>query len=151
VELNWASLLRDVPFSQYASNSGAIAAANELDSFGAAYKGPRDSTGKVTPHTLFRGGLTAGATQYFAAEPAGPYLFAVLRTTHALGAQNISQMTTTYAAGIDFNFLEWQNIPNGGIPTGTVTTDPVARFMRDGRALAAYRHVDQLYQAYLVA
>jgi len=32
-----------------------------------------------------------------------------------------------------------------------VTTDPVPRFMRDGRALAAYTHVDQLYQAYLVA
>jgi hypothetical protein len=70
----------------------------------------------------------------------------------ALGAEKISQMTTTYAAGIDFmtDFSEWQNIQNGAIPTSTVTTDPVARFLIDGRALAAYTHVDQLYQAYLL-
>jgi hypothetical protein len=153
VELYWASLLRDVPFSEYASNATAIAAANELDSFGAAYKGPRDSTGKVTAQTLFRGGLTVGATQYFDGELAGPYLSQFCVQPTALGAQKISQMTTTYAPGIDFmtDFLEWQNIQNGAIPTGTVTTNPVARFMRDGRAMAAYTHVDQLYQAYLVA
>jgi hypothetical protein len=72
VELYWASLLRDVPFSDYESNATAIAAANELDSFGTAYKGPRDSTGKVTAKTLFRGGLTNGATHYFDGGIAGP-------------------------------------------------------------------------------
>jgi hypothetical protein len=153
VELYWASLLRDVPFSQYTSNAAAIAAAKELDSFGAAYKGPRDSMGKVTAQTLFRGGLTGGAAQYFGGELVGPYLSQFCIQPTALGAQSISEMTTTYTAGTDFmtNFLEWQNIQNGGTPTATVTPDPVARIMRDGRALAAYTHVDQLYQAYLVA
>jgi hypothetical protein len=49
-------------------------------------------------------------------------------------------MTTTYAAGIDFmiDFNEWKNIQHGATPTSQVTTDPVPRFMRDGRALAAY-------------
>jgi hypothetical protein len=152
VELYWASLLRDVPFSEYEGNATAIAAANELDSFGAAYKGPRDS-GKVTAKTLFRGGLKIGPTHYFDGQLAGPYLsqFCVQPTT--LGAQKINQVTTTYAAGIDFmtDFNEWKNIQNGAIPKDTVTTDPVARFMRDGRALGAYTHVDELYQAYLIA
>jgi hypothetical protein len=153
VELYWASLLRDVPFSEYESNATAIAAAEELDSFGAAYKGPRDSTGKVTAKTLFRGGLMVRATHYFERELPGPYLSQFCLQPTALGAQKISQMSTTYAAGIDFmtDFSEWQNIQNGAIPMGTVTTDPVARFLIDGRALAAYTHVDQLYQAYLVA
>src|SRR5208337_63612 len=71
VELYWASLLRDVPFSEYEGNATAIAAANELDSFGAAYKGPRDSAGKVTARTLFRGGLTVAGTHYFDGELAG--------------------------------------------------------------------------------
>jgi len=153
VELYWASLLRDVPFSEYESDATAIAAANELDSLGAAYKGPRDSTGKITAKTLFRGGLSVGATHYFNGELAGPYLSQFCLQPTAMGAQKISQMTTTYAAGIDFmtDFSEWQNIQNGAIPTSTVTNDPVARFLKDGRAMAAYTHVDQLYQAYLVA
>jgi len=153
VELYWASLLRDVPFSEYESNATAIAAANELDSFGAAYKGPRDSMGKVTAKTLFRGGLTQGAKHYFEGQLSGPYLSQFCVQPTALGAQKINQMTTTYAAGIDFmtDFSEWQNIQNGAIPSKQVTTDPVARFLRDGRALSAYTHVDQLYQAYLVA
>jgi hypothetical protein len=152
-ELYWASLLRDVPFSEYEGNATAIAAANELNSFGAAYKGPRNSTGHVTAKTLFRGGLTVGATNYFAGELAGPYLSQFCVQPTALGAQKISQMTTTYAAGIDFmtEFTEWQNIQNGAAPTQLITVDPVSRFMHNGRALAAYTHVDELYQAYLIA
>jgi len=153
VELYWASLLRDVPFSEYEGNATALAAANELDSFGAAYKGPRDSMGKVTAKTLFRGGLTVNGANYFDGELAGPYLSQFCITPTALGAQPISQKTTTFVPGIDFmtDFQEWQNIQNGAIPKDTITMDPVARFMRDGRAIAAYTHVDQLYQAYLVA
>jgi hypothetical protein len=153
VELYWASLLRDVPFSAYEGNATAVAAANELDSFAAAYKGPRDAAGKVTAKNLFRGGLTQGAAQYFVGELAGPYVSQFCIQPTALGAQKISQMTTTYAASIDFmtDFTEWQNIQNGAMPKDSITTDNVARFMRDGRALGAYTHVDQLYQAYLVA
>jgi hypothetical protein len=153
VELYWASLLRDVPFAAYDGNATAVAAANELDSFGAAYKGPKDATGKVTPKTLFRGGLTNGATHYFDGELAGPYVSQFCIHPTALGAQAIDQRTTTYAAGIDFmtDPTEWYNIQNGAIPSQAVTPDPVRRFIRDGRALAAYTRVDQLYQAYLVA
>jgi hypothetical protein len=152
VELYWASLLRDVPFSQYETDSTAIAAANELDSFGSAYKGPRDSHGKVTARTLFRGGLNEGGPHYFEGELFGPYLSQFCLQPTSLGAQKISQMTTTYAAGSDFmtDPGEWFSIQNGAKPVVQVSPDPIPRFMRNGRALAAYTNVDQLYQASLV-
>src|SRR3954470_6352491 len=64
-ELYWGSLLRDVAFTDYATNSTAIAAAAELSGM-SSYRGPRDAQGKVTPDLLFRGG--------FAGETIGPYI-----------------------------------------------------------------------------
>ncbi|MBA3913614.1 MAG: hypothetical protein H0X25_07110 [Acidobacteriales bacterium] len=61
IEMYWASLLRDVDLSSYTNNSTAQAAATELGSLGADYRGPRDASGNVTPNLLFRGtfpGLT---------------------------------------------------------------------------------------------
>lgn len=55
VELYWASLLRDVPFDQYSSNTIAQQAAQELTNM-PAYQGPRNGNGQVTPQLLFRGG-----------------------------------------------------------------------------------------------
>ena len=65
VELYWASLLRDVAFTQYSSDPTAVAAATELSSL-ASYKGPRDASNQVTPNLLFRGG--------FAGDTIGPYM-----------------------------------------------------------------------------
>lgn len=53
IELYWASLLRDVPFVNYASDATAALAAQELSSM-PTYAGPRDSQGNVTPDLLFR-------------------------------------------------------------------------------------------------
>ena len=64
VELYWASLLRDVPFTDYETNATAIAAANELTKHKADYDGPLDA-GKVTPHLLFRGGFHGAKAGYF--------------------------------------------------------------------------------------
>ena len=65
VELYWASLLRDVSFSNYATDSLAHAAAAELSSM-PTYAGPRNSRGKVTPRLLFRGP--------YPGETVGPYV-----------------------------------------------------------------------------
>src|ERR1700722_14046967 len=54
VELYWASLLRDVAFTEYVSSLVAVQAANELSSL-PSYQGPRDSSKKVRPNLLFRG------------------------------------------------------------------------------------------------
>ena len=71
VELYWASLLRDVPFTEYESNATAQAAANELTALKHWYKGPLHS-GKVTPRLLFRGGFHGAHAGYFAGENFSP-------------------------------------------------------------------------------
>jgi hypothetical protein len=65
LEHYWASLLRDVAFTDYPSNAIAAQAAAELETQ-PTYLGPRDSSGQVTPTMLFRG-IFPGATL-------GPYL-----------------------------------------------------------------------------
>jgi len=54
LEHYWASLLRDVAFTDYGSNGLAAAAAVEMGAQ-PTYLGPRDGTGHVTPNLLFRG------------------------------------------------------------------------------------------------
>jgi len=144
VEMYWASLLRDVAFTDYAGNATANAAAAELTNM-SAYRGPRDGNGKVTPDLLFRGA--------FPGDVVGPYISQLMITPTAFGAQPMSQLMTTYMPGVDYmtdttTFLEVQN----GIGTGLSNqVDPTLRCLHDGRGLAAYTHVDVLYQAYLTA
>ena len=46
---------------------------------------------------------------------------------------------------------EYQQVQNGGASVGQLAFDPTFRFIRNGRDLAAYTHVDVLYQAYFIA
>jgi hypothetical protein len=156
VELYWASLLRDVPFTEYATNATAIAAAKELTQLGATYAGPKNAKGVVTPDLLFRGGLTlphkkGKPTTYFAGETMGPYISQLcIRPTH-LGAQPIDQIVDTLAAGVDYltDLKAWAAIQNGASPPPPLPDR--RRYLHDGRGLASYTHGDELYQAYLVA
>ena len=144
VELYWASLLRDVAFTDYAASSIANAAAQELSTM-AAYAGPRNGSGQVTPDLLFRG--------VFQGETVGPYISQFFITPTAFGAQAISQQMTSYLSNLDYmtDPSTFQRVQNG-IPTGLVNqTDAQPRFMHDGRGLGAYTHVDVLYQAYFTA
>jgi hypothetical protein len=143
VELYWAALLRDVAFTELETNPTAVHAASELSGM-PEYQGPRDG-GKLTPRVLFRGD--------FPGETVGPYLSQFLILPAALGEQAISQQLTTYVAGRDYmteldRFAAVQN----GISTGlTSQTDPVAQYLHNGRGLAAYTNVDELFQAYFTA
>jgi len=144
LEHYWASLLRDVSFTDYGSSTLAVQAAAELGSQ-PTYFGPRNGSGQVTPNLLFRGA--------FPGETLGPYLsqFFVLPTF--FGAQPLSQQMQSYLPNIDYgtNFNEWLNIQNG-VDTGSRNqVDPQFRFRRNGRDLAAFTHVDVLYQAYFTA
>jgi hypothetical protein len=74
-----------------------------------------------------------------------------------LGVQPVSQQYQTFlpvsAGGSDFltSASEFQLIQNGGSSGRSVVFDPTFRFVRAGRDLAAYTHVDVLYQAYFIA
>ena len=156
IENYWGSLLRDVPFTEYPANATAIAAAKELTQLGASYAGPKDDHGAVTPDLLFRGGLTLhhhGTTKhYFAGETIGPYISQLaIQPTH-LGAQPLDQMLETLAPGVDYltDLNDWQAVQNGSTPPPPAM-GPQRLFLHNGRGIAAYTHVDELYQAYLVA
>ena len=154
MELYWASLLRDVPFTEYETNATAIAAAHELTQLKAHYAGPLEG-GKVTPHLLFRGGFT-DPTKYFAGQQFGPYISQFCIHPTNLGAQKMDQRMEAYAPGVDYltDLGEWQNVQSGvSTPTTTapIPLDPKRRHMHNGRVLGAFTHVDELYQAYLTA
>jgi hypothetical protein len=142
VELYWASLLRDVAFTDYATNAIAAQAANELSGL-PQYRGPRNAANKVTPELLFRGG--------FPGETIGPYLSQFLIQDTSLGALPIVQKYTTAPKALDYmkdpvTFLQVQN----GQPTGLQLQTAPPVFLHDGRGLGAYTHVDVLYQAYFI-
>ena len=158
VECYWASLLRDVPFTEYETNAFAIAAANELTQLVSTYAGPTDN-GKVTPRLLFRGGLSLPGRKgkspvtYFAGEDIGPYVSQFCIRPTNLGVQPIDQRMQTNVAGVDYltDLNAWQAVQNGVTPVISNVPDPQRRYLHDGRGLAAFTHVDELYQAYLAA
>ena len=91
LEHYWASLLRDIAFADYPSNSIATQAAAELGSQ-PTYLGPRDSRGHVTPNLLFRG--------VFPGETVGPYISQFFLQPTFFGSQPIDQQQVTYLPNI---------------------------------------------------
>jgi len=147
LEHYWASLLRDVAFTDYGSNSQAAAAAAELGAQ-PTYFGPR-SGGIVTPNLLFRGS--------FPGETLGPYISQLFIKPTALGAQPISQQLVTHLPDIDYmaesptGFADWLTVQDGNVTGLKNQIDPQLRYARNGRDLSAFTHVDVLYQAYFTA
>jgi len=144
LEHYWGSLLRDVAFTDYDSSALAAQAAAELGSQ-PTYFGPRNVSGQVTTDLLFRG--------VFPGETLGPYMSQFFILPTKLGAQPISQQLDTYVPNVDYgaDFATWLDIQNG-VDTGLRNqVDSQVRYARNGRDLAAYTHVDVLFQAYFTA
>jgi hypothetical protein len=144
VEMYWASLLRDVTFSDYATNSTAIQAAAELDSM-PTYLGPRDSNGNVTPDLLFRG--------TYPGDTVGPYASQFMVIPTFLGSQAIDQKLNSYLAGQDFmtDPVTYEQVQNGVDSGAVVQIDPVSRYITSGRDFGTFTRQDVLFQAYFVA
>jgi hypothetical protein len=141
-ELYWMALARDVQFTDYASSSLIARAADDLSAF-SDFRGPQQA-GQVTPATLFRGN-TLG-------DLAGPYLSQFLLKECPFGSLTISQRQQTVVSGLDYltSFETWRNIQNGAA-AGQDQFDARQRYIRNGRDLGQYVHVDALYEAYLNA
>jgi hypothetical protein len=139
----WEALLRDVPFSQYSTNPIANAAAADLTLYGSDFKGAK-SGGAVTTATLFRG-LTPG-------DLAGPYLSQFFYQDCNFGANKIEQKIRTTVAGVNYmtDFDTWLAVQRG-IAQGPDAFDPVPRYMRNGRDIGQWVHIDVLFQAYFQA
>lgn len=106
----------------------------------------RTFSGPVTAGTLFRG-LTVG-------DQTGPYISQFLLKDISYGVQTISQRMRTPIPGDDYltNYDDWlfaqnsrghQNLPN--------RYDQTRRYIRNGRDLGEWVHIDVLFQAYFNA
>ena len=136
----WMALLRDIPFSSYGGNPIANAAAADLTIYGADFKGAK-SGGSVTTGTLFRG-LTPG-------DKAGPLLSQFFYQPCNFGANKLEQKITTVLPGIDYltDFATWLAVQRG-ISQPAATSDSTPRYIRNGRDLGQWVHIDVLFQAY---
>ena len=153
VEHYWGALLRDVKFTDYASSPLAAQAAADLNNM-SYVRGSQNNEYPfpVTPKNLFRGQFYKGDGNV-----QGPYLSQFLIQPTFYGAQPLSQQYQRFLSltegGAEYmtGLQEYQNIENGVPPTQHLHFDPIYRYLRMGRDLAAYTHVDVLYQAYFVA
>lgn len=141
----WMAVLRDVNFLDYENNSIAHDAAADLNRFGADYKGAKDENGLVTTKTLFRG--TIPGTEI------GPYMSQFWYLPTRFGANWINTRIRTVLSptdgGRDYltDYDGWLSIQNGGRWQENAY-DPVLRWMRNGRDLGEWTHVDVLFQGY---
>jgi len=141
-ELYWMALTRDISFTEFETSRQAAAAGADLSSF-SDFRGPKEGS-QVTPGTLFRG-VTPG-------DLAGPYISQFLLRDFAYGSLVISHRQETVPAGLDHltDYDAWLFVQNGGLP-GPERIEQQRRYIRNGRDLAHYVHVDALYEAYLNA
>lgn len=139
----WMALLRDVNYSDYGANPIANAAAADLTLYGNDFKGGKVG-GVVTTGTLFRG-LTPG-------DRMGPYISQYFYQPCHYGANVIDQRIRTTLPGINYgtDFSTWLAIQNG-VAQGPDAFDPTLRYMRRGRDIGQWVHVDVLFQAYFHA
>lgn len=143
VELYWMSLMRDVNFSDYATNPIARAAAEDLSQL-SDFRGPKIG-GRVTPQTLYRDAYPGCLD--------GPYVSQFLLQPVAFGALHLDTRIQTYVPNVEYvtTFEDWLSIINGCQPTQSNVPLEKTVYARNGRDLSAYVHTDVVYEAYLVA
>jgi hypothetical protein len=145
----WMAIMRDVPYSEFSTNPIAAAAAADLNRFGTDFKGAKDTNGQVTPRVLFRG-LTAG-------DQVGPYFSQFFYQPCFFGANEINQKIRTVKTIADgganylTDFNSWLSVQNGVSPGQTDLFDATPRYMRNGRDIGQWVHIDVLFQAYFQA
>ena len=139
----WMALLRDVPYSHYSANPIANAAAADLTLYGSDFKGPKNG-GAVTTATLFRG-LTPG-------DLLGPYISQFFYQDCHFGANKVEQKITTTLPGLNYmtDFATWLAVQRG-LNQPADAFDPVPRYIRNGRDIGQWVHIDVLFQAYFQA
>jgi membrane-associated phospholipid phosphatase len=139
----WMALLRDVPFTEYGSSSLAHAAAADLSNF-SDFHGPKVG-GIVTPDTLFRESVPSATI--------GPFISQFFWLPCLFGANFIEQRIVTTLPGIDYMTEDddWLDAQRGCIPSQIDQLDPTPRYIRNGRDIGQWVHVDVLFQAYFHA
>src|SRR5499427_965423 len=140
IEHYWGALLADVPFTDYTTNPLAAQAAADMNNLSflrsaANYQFPSP----VTPQNLFRGQFIPGDGNV-----QGPYVSQFMIQPTFLGVQPLPQKYQTFlpvnGGGSDYltAVSEYLLVQNGGDSHRTLAFDPILRYIRNGRDLAAY-------------
>jgi hypothetical protein len=139
-ELYWQALMRDVPFTDYATSRIAQIAIQDINRL-SAFRGPV-TQGKVNPSALFRGNVAGGLD--------GPYISQFFWQPVPVVSTVVQQLYRAGAAGIDYltSWSEWLVLQTGVAPFRAWTPDPQPKYIYNGRSLAEWVHFDFLYQAY---
>jgi len=142
-ELYWMALLRDVPFRNYPSDPIAAAAAADLSRM-SDFRGPKDNN-RVTTVTLFRE-LWPGCLT-------GPFISQFFWLPAPFGAELLDRRIATTPAGFEYliTVSDWLDIQRGATVFRPAQHDAVRRYIRNGRDLGEWVHIDVLFQAYLTA
>lgn len=153
LEVYWMALARDIPFIEFTapdpaqpfSNPLLETAFNDLKRFDAVYwQANRPAKATLDRRSLFRG-ITAG-------DRVGPYLSQFLLMDVPFGAQVIPARIRTVQPGLDYltTWTEWLAVQNG-CDANQSACDPMPRFIRSGRDLAQFVHVDLAFNAFFNA
>jgi len=145
--------LADVPFTDYTTNPLAAQAAADMNNLSFLRSAANNQFPyPVTPQNLFRGQFIPGDGNV-----QGPYVSQFMIQPTFLGVQPLPQKYQTFlpvnGGGSDYltAVSEYLLVQNGGDSHRTLAFDPILRYIRNGRDLAAYTQVDVLYQAYFIA
>lgn len=143
VEDYWMALLRDVNFMDYNTDATVASACSDMNAL-SDFRGPKEG-GLVTHKVLFRG-PHIGCIK-------GPYISQFMYLDCNFGALQIDQKSRVPVAGDEFmtDFTEWKSIQEGNSPVQSQTFDATRRYIRNGRDLSQYVHVDELAQSYFIA
>jgi membrane-associated phospholipid phosphatase len=138
----WMAMSRDIPFADYETSPLVQDAARDLSRF-SDFKGPK-AGGQVTSKNLFRGN-TPG-------DLAGPYISQFLWMDTPFGAERVDRKMTTTLPQLDYmtSYDTWLAVQNGAA-AGAGSFDTVPHYIRNGRDLAQWVHIDVLFQAYFNA
>ena len=128
VELYWMALCRDAHFTDFATDPRTLSAVGELSKL-PAFAG-------VNPQTMFRG--------FTADDVIGPYVSQFLLRPFDYGPYEITGQIRVCVPGTDYLTTEtaWLACRNGQGPFPVDRTDAQPRYIRNGRDLATYVHLD---------
>jgi membrane-associated phospholipid phosphatase len=137
------ALTRDISFVDYDNDPLIGEAARDLSRF-SDLRAPRAAGGSVTPSLIFRG-VTRG-------DVIGPFISQFFWKETPFGAETVDRRMRTGAAFADYmtTYSEWLAIQNGA-PGRSQSFDPMPRYIRNGRDLGQWVHIDVLFQAYFEA
>jgi hypothetical protein len=108
------------------------------------FRGPTESR-RVTPATLFRE-LWPGCLE-------GPFISQFFWQAAPLGTEILDRRMRSAAAGIDHltNVGEWLDVQRGATAFRAEALNDTRHYLRNGRDLGEWVHIDVLFQAYLTA